>query len=47
MGVLGFLEIPGQKLKELEENSEFSGGNGGGLVLMVDRGFSEKCWFYR
>ena len=42
MWVLGFLGIPGQKLKELEENSEFSGGNGGGLVLMVDRGFSEK-----
>ena len=24
------------------KNRGFSGGNGGGLVLMVDRGFSEK-----
>ena len=47
MGVLGFLGIPGQKLKELEENSEFSGGNGRGLVLLVERGFSEKWGFYR
>ena len=28
--------------KYLEENRDFSGGNGGGLVLLVDRGFSEK-----
>ena len=31
----------------LLKNRGFSGGNGGGLVLLVDRGFSEKCWFYR
>ena len=30
---------------QLEENSGFSGGNGRGLVLMVDRGFSEKWGF--
>ena len=28
------------------ENRGFSGGNGGGRVLMVDRGFSEKWWFF-
>ena len=35
------------KNRDLLKNSEFSGGNGRGLVLMVDRGFSEKCGFYR
>ena len=35
------------KNRVLLKNSKFSGGNGRGLVLMVDRGFSEKCWFYR
>ena len=29
----------------VEENRGFSGGNGGGLVLLVDRGFSEKWRF--
>ena len=30
----------------MKENRGFLGGNGGGLVLLVDRGFSEKWWFF-
>ena len=29
----------------MEKNRDFSGGNGGGLVLLVDRGFLEKGRF--
>ena len=33
------------KREVIGKNSGFSGGNGGGLVLLVDRGFSEKWGF--
>ena len=37
-----FGDEDGDRVGEMKENGQFSGGNGEGLVLMVDRGFSEK-----